>query len=196
MRWQPCWWIMLLNFLWMLRCLLLRKQRGSEWWGSEPPPWPDNQSASSRSRSRSMGHWRLTGLALLYSPTALLLHISFFFSSIFSSPVKFFESHLRSKTFTYGSRLWGQVVVSLGETSLCCCCCWKVRLFITLLSGWSLKPFKGLTGKRFISKIRNSELIFPLILSLFEICISCHLEHPHVCLSLSNVIQQELKYTE
>lgn len=131
----------------------------------------------------------------LFTDCAPFTHFFFFFFN-FSSPVKFFESHLRSKTFTYGSRLWGQVVVSLGETSLCCCCCWKVRLFITLLSGWSLKPFKGLTGNRFISKIRNSELIFPLILSLFEICISCHLEHPHVCLSLPNVIQQELKYTE
>lgn len=121
-------------------------------WVENPLPLasqPANQSVSPAAAtgaahsSPSMGHWGLhlaarsrargtrTGLFNASIYLFFLSHSYFEFVALRN----FFESHFHSATFTYGSRIWAQVAVSLGETSLwcCCCCCWKVRFIISFI---------------------------------------------------------------
>lgn len=112
-----------------------------------PPTSPHQTSQSAQQQplpqhsSPSMGHWGLhldAERALVYTPHLCIFYrfdycSCYHYYYLIFAQRNFFGSSFHSETFTYGSRIWGQVVVSLGETSsrCFCCCCWKVRFIIS-----------------------------------------------------------------
>lgn len=111
-----------------LLLLLLSSQPTSQpisrhWSRAQQPVYGTLRTSSGCPEPRTQDtHWFTHRLHLFY-------RFNFFFFYMFVQR-NFFELCLRWETFTYGSRIWGQVVVSLRETSLCCCCC-KVRFIIS-----------------------------------------------------------------
>lgn len=108
-------------------------------WVMKPPPSAQTASPASSTRAAHrcwtpVGHRgpNLPGAACAFTARTCSFIFVFDFSHQLDLKKKETNNIARflPKTFPYDSRTWGQVLVSLGETSLFCCycCCWTVRL--------------------------------------------------------------------
>lgn len=95
-----------------------------------PPACGTLRIIFARSYVRAEGAHLVFYITVFHSVISWNFFLSFFFFFFFFQIV----AHFLPTTFTYDSQTWGQVMVSLGETSLFCCCCWAVRFSISAIA--------------------------------------------------------------